>query len=230
MDLWTEHLVLIHLHHHCHHPSLLQQHPEFRVSVLSFLDVVLFRLWAGFCPIFSQAKSCFSALPFFSKYVMRVALLFGPLAPCWLPWPLTPCWLPRPLTHLSGSHDSPVPLSFETLGLRWASALPDQPPPPDHLKNHLIWVDSIKVIPLACCRISFERLVGTHNPDYSHDSIIAIMELDWLCTGVFKVRHSCLMRAFMNYSACWRSIQALVCTADFTPLIPRQIGLQLSVP
>ncbi len=40
-------------------------------------------------------------------------------------------------------------------------ALPDQPPPPDHLENHLIWVDSIKVIPLAWCRMSLERVVGT---------------------------------------------------------------------
>jgi hypothetical protein len=39
--------------------------------------------------------------------------------------------------------------NFETLGLHWATAQPDQPPPPDHLKNHLIWVDSIKVIPLG---------------------------------------------------------------------------------
>ncbi len=36
------------------------------------------------------------------------------------------------------------------------------PAPPDHLKNPLISVDSNKVIPLACCRMSFERLVGTH--------------------------------------------------------------------
>ncbi len=36
------------------------------------------------------------------------------------------------------------------------------------------------------------------------------MELDWFCTGVLNVRHLCLMRAFMNYSACWRSKKALV--------------------
>ncbi len=36
-------------------------------------------------------------------------------------------------------------------------------------------------------------------------------------------------RAFMNYSACWRSKKALVSTSDVTPLIPQQIGLQLSV-
>jgi hypothetical protein len=36
------------------------------------------------------------------------------------------------------------------------------------------------------------------------------MELDWFCTGVLKVRNLCLMRAYMNYSACWRSKKALV--------------------
>ncbi len=53
------------------------------------------------------------------------------------------------------------------------------------------------------------------------------MELDWLCTGVLKVRDPCLMKAVMNYSACWRSKKALVSTSDVTPLIPRQIGLQI---
>jgi hypothetical protein len=43
MDLWSARLVLIYLHRHRQHPSLLQQHLEFRVSVLSFLPVVLFR-------------------------------------------------------------------------------------------------------------------------------------------------------------------------------------------
>jgi hypothetical protein len=69
-------------------------------------------------------------------------------------------------------------------------------------------VDSIKVIPLACCRISLERFVGI--PDYSPDNIVAIMELDWFCTGVLKVRHPFSMRDFMNYSACWNSKKALV--------------------
>jgi hypothetical protein len=62
MDLWLARLVLIHLHHR-HHPSLMQQHPEFRVSDLSFLSVVLFSDGLPF-NLFCQAKSCFSALPF----------------------------------------------------------------------------------------------------------------------------------------------------------------------
>jgi hypothetical protein len=146
---------------------------------------------------------------------MRVALFSAH-------WP--PCLAALAAAHLSSSRtvlghqfwDSWPPLSF---------ALPDQPPPPDHLENHLIWVDSLKVIPLACCRMSLERLVGTRFPDYSRDSIIAIMEPDWFCTGVLKVRHSCLRRAFMNYLACWRSKKALPSTSDVTPLLPGQIVL-----
>ncbi len=34
--------------------------------------------------------------------------------------------------------------------------------------------------------------------DFSRDSMIAIMELDWFGTGVLKVRDPCLRRAFMN--------------------------------
>jgi hypothetical protein len=47
-------------------------------------------------------------------------------------------------------------LSFEILGLRWASALPDPPPPLDHVKNHLIWVDSMRWSPwlAAGCSLS----------------------------------------------------------------------------
>jgi hypothetical protein len=30
----------------------------------------------------------------------------------------------------------------------------------------------------------------------SHDAVLAIMELDWFCIGVLKVRHLCLMGAF----------------------------------
>jgi hypothetical protein len=65
-------------------------------------------------------------------------------------------FLPSPGVRVSNSF---LALSFETLGLHWASTLLDLPPPPDHLENHLMWVDTIKVIPLACCRMSFELLV-----------------------------------------------------------------------
>jgi hypothetical protein len=51
---------------------------------------------------------------------------------------------------------------------------------------------------------------------------MAIIDLDWHCTGILKVRHPCLMWTFMNYSACWRSKKVLVSTSDVTPLISRQ--------
>ncbi len=99
-----------------------------------------------------KSKELLFSFLFLSKHVVRVALLFSPLAPC----------LAASTTDsLEWQLDSLLSLSFETLGLRWASALPDQPPPLDHLKNHLIWVDSIKMIPLACCRMSLEGLLGT---------------------------------------------------------------------
>ncbi len=69
MELWSACLVLTHLHHHHHHPSLLQQHLEFRGSVLPFLSVVLFLWWAAFCPVQSNKELPFSS-PFFD-YLCR---------------------------------------------------------------------------------------------------------------------------------------------------------------
>jgi hypothetical protein len=80
MDLWSARLVLIHLHRHRHHTSLLQQHPEFRVSVLSFLSMVLFLWRAACCPFSIKQRAAFQ-LSVLSKYFVRVALLFSPLAP-----------------------------------------------------------------------------------------------------------------------------------------------------
>jgi hypothetical protein len=96
-----------------------------------------FHLWCLFLarclflPFCVQAKSCCSALLFFSKRVVRVALLFGPLAPCLaasaaahlsssrtVPWllvlrvlssaelcstgPASPAWPPREPSDMSG--------------------------------------------------------------------------------------------------------------------------------
>ncbi len=80
MDLWSAHLALTRLHRHCHHPSLLQQHPELRVGVLSFLSVVLVLWLAAFCPVLVKKRAAFQ-FSFLSKYAVRVALLFSPLAP-----------------------------------------------------------------------------------------------------------------------------------------------------
>ncbi len=79
MDLWSARLVLTHHHRHRLHPSLLHQHLKFRVSDLSFFIHGAFSPVGCLLPFFCQAKSCFPALPFCKK-VMRVALLFGPLA------------------------------------------------------------------------------------------------------------------------------------------------------
>ncbi len=122
---------------------------EHRVSVFPFFSIVAF---SGGLPF---ALLCFqSELPwvlFLLVNCRESSSLFSPLASRlaasvvahwggnWtVPWPLV--W------------DSWPPLSF---------ALPDQPPPPDHRENHLIWVDSILVIPLAWNRMSLELPAGT---------------------------------------------------------------------
>jgi hypothetical protein len=151
MDLWLAQLVLTHLLCHHHHPSLLLQHTEFRVSNLSFLSMVLFLWQAAFFLFFCQAKSCFSALPFWVNMSWELPFYLAH-------WPPSGCLDYCFNWAVVGQS---IALSFETLGLHWASALPDQPPLPDHLKNHLIWVVSIKVILLAGCRMSLELLVGT---------------------------------------------------------------------
>jgi hypothetical protein len=95
--------------------------------------------------------------------------------------------------------DSPLALSFETLGLRWAAALPDQPPPPDHLENHLIWVDSIKMIPLGLKQnVPWAHSRNPKYPGYSHDTVPVILGFNQYCTGllfcirypVFVIRYS----------------------------------------
>ncbi len=47
------------------------------------------------------------------------------------------------------------------------------------------------------------------NPNYSRDTIIAIMELDWFCTGVLKVSHVCYLKGFCELLS-WVSTKALV--------------------
>jgi hypothetical protein len=59
---------------------------------------------------------------------MRVALLFGPLVPR---------LAASSVALLNGRQTAPWPLVLDS----WSSlsfALLDQPPPPDHLENHLI--------------------------------------------------------------------------------------------
>ncbi len=121
--------------------------PELRVSI--FLYPWCFSLVGCLLPICASAKSCFLTLLIFSKHVVRVALYLAH-------------WHGSAAAHLSST------VVGQSLGLQFwdswpplSAVLQDQPPLPDHLENHLIWVDSIKVIPLASCRMSLERLVGT---------------------------------------------------------------------
>jgi hypothetical protein len=79
--------------------------PELRVSVLSFISGA-FSLAGCLFPFCIQAKSCFSALLFFSKYVVRVAPLSGPLAPR---------LAASTAAHLSSSRKVPWPLVLRLL-------------------------------------------------------------------------------------------------------------------
>jgi hypothetical protein len=70
-------------------------------------------------------------------------------------------------------------------------ALPGPASLPDHLGNHLIWVVSIKVIPLGlkqnvpwACNLPTTLMT---------DTVIVFMELDWYCTGATG----------MKQQSCW---------------------------
>ncbi len=136
--------------------SLPTSHPsatsslEHRVSVFPFSQLLFFLWRATFYPTVLPVRAALSSVFFLVNCHESSSLFwpFGPLSGCLgccplggnrtVPWPLV--W------------DSWPPLSF---------ALPDQPPPPDHRENHLIWVDLIPVIPLAWSRMSLECLVGS---------------------------------------------------------------------
>ncbi len=76
--------------------------PQFRVSVISFYPWCFSSGGLHFA-FFTQTKSCFSALLFFSKYAVWVALLFSPLAPR---------LAASTSASLEGQSDSPLALSF----------------------------------------------------------------------------------------------------------------------
>jgi hypothetical protein len=104
MDLWLARLVLIHLHLHQLHPLFYNYTPELRVSV--FLYPCCFSLAGCLLLFLIQAKRCILAPLFFSKSVVRVALLFGPLAP----HPAASV-----AAHLSSSRTVPWPLVLRLL-------------------------------------------------------------------------------------------------------------------
>ncbi len=107
MDFWSACLVLIYLHpHQLYHPNLLQQQLlEPRVSILSFQLWWFFFGGLPFALLVLQCRAAFSTLSF-SKYVMRVALSFGPLAPR---------LAASAIAHLSDRRTVPWPLVLKLL-------------------------------------------------------------------------------------------------------------------
>ncbi len=72
--------------------------PGVRVSSSFFFIRCAFSLAGCFLPFFQSSKELLFSSLFLTKHVLRVAILFGPLAPI---------WLPRLLSHLSGSPTVP---------------------------------------------------------------------------------------------------------------------------
>ncbi len=105
MDLWSAQLVLTHHLRHQLHPSLLHQHPESRVKIFLFYPWC-FSLAGCLFPFFSQAKSCFSAFPFWVNS-HEISPFIRPTGP--------PLWLPQLLSHLSGIRTVPCPLALRLL-------------------------------------------------------------------------------------------------------------------
>ncbi len=139
MDLWSARLVLTHHHLHQHHQLPSATLHGDRVSS-SFLLVVFFFLWGLPFALVQLGLELLSSYFPLSRYFVRVALLSNSLASR---------LAASNAISLEQKSDSPFNPSFDTLGLCWAMALPDQPPPPDHLENHLIWVDLTKMVPLG---------------------------------------------------------------------------------
>ncbi len=129
--------------------------------------------------------------------------------------------------------DGPFNPSFETLGLGWATALPEQPPPPDHLKN--IWSEWTwsRWSPLSCCRMSLEHIVGTQNIPAA---------LSTLCFWFWNLTSNVLcgwQEATKLLEGSFGSERLRVCllerkeifsmTSDVSWQTPRRTGLQLSI-
>ncbi len=129
------------------HPSATSR-LEHRVSVFPFSQSLL-SLTGCLLPYCASIQSCFKLCFFVNCH--ESSSFF---------WPFGPCLAASVVAHWGGNQTFPWPLLWDS----WSSlifALPDQPPPPDHRENYLIWVASIPVIPLAWSRMSLERLEGT---------------------------------------------------------------------
>jgi hypothetical protein len=139
------------------------------------------------------------------------------------PYPMIRCWVrtkPPPPPQYSIGNLSPLALNPQypetlshglVIGSTAQLALLDQPPPPDHLENHLIWVVSTKVIPMVCCRISLDRFVGTCK--FPTTLVTLSLQL-WNSTGTaLGVTHEATWGAGELYHppkghewACWKEI------------------------
>ncbi len=118
IDLWLPRLVLTHHHPHRLHLLPSATSPGVRVSSFPFYPWCFLSGGLPFA-LFSVKFRAVFQLSFLSKYFVRVALLFSPLAPV---------WLSGQLSHWSGSWTVPLTLVLRLLAstelqLHWTSFL-----------------------------------------------------------------------------------------------------------
>ncbi len=131
------------------HPSATSRLEHRVISVFLFLNC---------CAFFGGLP--FALLCFQSELLWALFLLANCRESSSLFWPFGPPTSCLGCCPPGWQPDSPLALSLRLLAsAELCSTGPASPP--DHRENHLIWVDSIPVIPLAWSRMSLERLVGT---------------------------------------------------------------------
>ncbi len=144
-DLWLAWLVLTHHHHH-QQQLPFHQTPQERVRWLLFrLPLCLFKVrFSGCLELFSNSHvSVFrECSPWFWPPLIRTSLPFG-----------------HHEYHLFWV-DSSLMVPWASLRLLASENKTRGPPLPDHLKNLLIWKDSITMIPPSLCNMSLEHQVG----------------------------------------------------------------------
>ncbi len=132
-------------------PTSATSRLENRVTFFPFFSVVAF--FGGlpfFLPNCASSQSCFK-LCFLLVNCHESSSLFDPLAPR---------LAASVVAHWGGNQTVLWPLVLRLLAsAELCSTWPASPP--DHRESHLIWVDSIPMIPLAWSRMSLERPVGT---------------------------------------------------------------------
>jgi hypothetical protein len=79
------------------------------------------------------------------------------------------------------------------------SSFPSATTTPGALSKRLSLTVLLSLAGCFCPSLCFRKellLALLFSQQISRDAILAIMELDWFCTGVLELRHPCLMRAF----------------------------------